>query len=145
MKKRISKYFAVIFSFYLLLVSSGLTLSHIYCDKGERWITGSDMPPCELTPSDCEGCPLASSKKDCPEEDNRKKDTHSFSFKFEAFSSSDHSLVSKVTSDNLFPLVYFTSLAFQFKIERTNVVNNLSYIPPEIFQPTLSALGVFRI
>ena len=68
----------------MLFVSCGFTVSHIYCQKGERWIIGSEMPP-RKCPSDSKTCSKSSASEHHSqnEENQRQKDTFEFLFEFE--------------------------------------------------------------
>lgn len=81
---QIKAIFLSILSAYMLFVSCGFTVSHIYCQKGERWIIGEEMPPCKY-PGDSEICSESAKNEHPPrdqKDDQRQKDTYNFRFEF---------------------------------------------------------------
>lgn len=58
------------FTTYIFLLGSGLTVSHIHCDQGERWVLGAEMPP-------------KSYQKHHDSKDNRQKETFHFFVKID--------------------------------------------------------------
>ena len=60
---------------YILAISCGFTVSHIYCPKGERWIIGSDMPP------------INHGDQDDKHHQKRNIDTFNLKFEFESLTS----------------------------------------------------------
>lgn len=83
--KQVKAILLTILSAYVMLVSCGFTVSHIYCQKGERWIIGSEMPapkPCQKATASSiyEKSNDHSDNKD----DDRNKDTFQFLFEFDA-------------------------------------------------------------
>ena len=135
----------VFFAAYVLVISSGFTISHISCPDGEQWVQGSEMPLCKYS-YDAETSSCKSEKKcaNTPKNsnDNRKKDTYDFKFDFEG---------KEVSIQN----VGFISFQFSY-IPLTNGVDLFSDIaveknffgfhtPPDLLKPDLIELQVFLI
>ena len=68
----------------MLIISSGVSISHIYCSNGESWVIGSEMPDYKFA-----------KKTKCPKQqkkhhNNRSKDTYVFDFEIDANKLSNH-------------------------------------------------------
>ena len=130
----------------MLLISCGFTISHVYCPNGEQWVMGAEMPPCNSSEDESSCCKSKNGCVKVPEKkrDNRKKDTYEFKFDVEGkqVSTSETGIV-----NNTFEL-YSISL-----LDSSSVFSKLSceiiefgfHPPPDILNPDLSKLQVFRI
>ena len=92
-------------AFYVLLISSGFTISHIYCSKGESYFIGSEMLPCKkqgnstcpLQKENNKGCCHNPNNNDCSKKpNNRKKDTIVFFCKLQSVSVQNDELIKPV-------------------------------------------------
>jgi hypothetical protein len=137
----------VFFAAYVLILSCGFSLSHVYCPEGEQWILGAEMPPCkhcfEVESSSCK-----SDKKcaDVPEKnnDNRKKDT--FTFKFDIEGKEVSTPDTKFINYDLLPNSIASATSVAFFLDIALEKNYLRFHPPpDLLKPDLTNIQVFRI
>lgn len=137
---------ALFFATYVLVISSGFTVSHIYCSDGEQWVMGNEMPPFKHSPElETSSCKLEQQCNTHPQnKDNRKKDTYGFKLDIEGKEGSTQNIV----------LISFDSQSSRTPL--TNGVDLFSYItiektffgfhpPPDLLKLGLTELQVFRI
>ena len=145
----VSKILTTFFAIYFLLINSGISVSHIYCEYGQRYILGSEMPACsKKTPNNY--CPY--SKQPCKKnsKDNRKKDTVSLSFKFSA---DNNHANNTYLPDHIELIKINVNYGDYFDNKKTNqflsFANNDKFKnyhpPPLISKPLLSKIQVFKI
>ncbi|MDB4089423.1 hypothetical protein N9544_07345 [Flavobacteriales bacterium] len=145
MKKGIKIVGTVFLAVYVLFISSGFTISHVYCTDGEKWFVGKEMPTCEYSSdSETSNC---KSKKNCPKtskKNDRKKDTFDLKFEIEGLEVSSPKFV--ILSLDSFlgytVLMYDFGLFSDINFEK-NLFGFLS--PSDILKPVLTELQVFRI
>ena len=130
----------------MLLLSFGISITHVYCDNNDQWVLGSEMPTCdEVIEADI--CPFSGKICNEPvrkEKDQRKKTTYNFEFEFTAnnISVNEEKLV---LSTKEFEVIPYTSAP----ISTLNIANNKNLLrahsPPDISSIYLAKLQVFRI
>ncbi|MEO8150247.1 MAG: hypothetical protein ABI723_21615 [Bacteroidia bacterium] len=133
-------------AFYLLIISSGFTISHIYCSKGQRYFLGSEMPPCKRQACGKECC-SSQTQKDCSsreKKDNRKKDTLVFLHKFQSVQFQKKELIKPLLSYIIIKFI-FTSFCFDLYNQKDFLKTGMSNPPPLLSKPDLSKIRVLLI
>jgi hypothetical protein len=130
----------------VLALSCNFTFSHVYCSKGEQWIIGAEMPPpkhdARINNSPCctGNCHLSDEKSG----DKRKKDT--FEFKFELDGKNvPYQKIDKTTYDVGFLAATTFKQSDKLLNRATIKAFSKTHPPPDLFNPELAQIQVFRI
>lgn len=139
--QKLSKHISVLFAVYFLLINSGITITHVYCDLGEQWVFGSEVPPQKHCKKQKNNCHLADSNK----KNNRNKNTFSFDFKFEGISNHDGNLIHNLELDCYLEKTPFFLVEIFPRLTTEMMYTHPSHDPPLDISPSIIALQVFRI
>ena len=130
----------------MFLISCGITISHVYCSKGEQWVIGAEMPTCQH-PSKTEIC--SNSSKKCHKikdenRDKRKKDTYDLMFEFVGDEISIQEMELPTCDFTLIKTFLITSVDL-FNISPSDKGLLRPHSPPDLYNPDLTQIQVFLI
>lgn len=127
-------------SVIMVIMGSGITISHVYCSKGEQWVLGSEMPPCKFK----KACHHHKSTHTNSKDSERSKDTYEFHFQY---LSQNASFGLDTPIDGLFfPITIQEKSVFRWDgLLQNDWPIIRSHPPPDMSTPQLSEIQVFRI
>lgn len=145
MKDSLQIILTLILSAYMLIMSSGFTISHIHCSNGEQWIIGTETPPCKNS-SETKKCQYLAKCHKVTEKDNDKRNKDIFDFRFEFIGN-------KASFQEVDFTTYFFDLTQTIAVSRVNLFSAFLtkkdllrfHSPPDLFKPNLTQLQVFII
>ena len=127
--RHITRAACMLFTAYIFLLGSGLAVSHIHCDHGERWVLGAEMPP-------------KKHQKHHGSKDNRQKETFHFFMKIDGETTTFGPEISQPIAVQSKQNTYATrSYVWDF----ANAKPATSNAPPERRAPKRSQLQVYII
>ena len=125
-RSHITRAVCMLFTAYIFLLGSGVTVSHVHCDHGSRWVLGAEMPP----------------KKHHKGQDNRKKETFHFFMKIDGetttFGPEISQPIAALNKQN-------TYVARSYVWSFSKSAPAKSHAPPELRTPTRPQLQVYII
>lgn len=126
MRFALTRSLCVFFTAYIFAISSGFSVSHVYCEHGDRWVLGAEMPP----------------KKHNKHQDNRKKETFHFFMKIDA----ENKTLSP-SIDFQTPIKHTAKASKPYAHTAKNPVLETprSNAPPELLTPSRSQLQIYII
>jgi len=130
----------------VLALSCNFTFSHVYCSKGEQWIIGAEMPPPKHDQRTI-NCPCSADKCHLSDEksgDKRKKDTFEFKFEFDG-ENVPYQEIDETTYDFVLLVATTSNQSKKLLYCSTIIAFSKSHPPPDLFNPGLAQIQVFRI
>lgn len=154
MKQLASHILLLFLSALIFFGSSGITITHVECAKGESWILGEEPPVCKKI-EESNICPFSGKVCHAPDktnkksQDNRKKQTYKVQLK--VVSQQESKLLKELSTFVKYPNVILPISSFlifsEFDIEPLLKVHGLQIAnaPPELSKPLLSEIQVYLI
>ena len=141
MNNRLKAIFSSFLSIFLLVITCGITISHVHCPKGEKWVLGSEMP----LEKECTQV-FSKYKTNChshQNQDNRSKETFDLNFCFD----SEVPITKHFINCNQFVAIVFIPFEKSLYINSFNsvTVDRNTFPPPSFVKPDLVKIQVFII